>query len=302
MTRFTTLAAAAIVAAAPALAQTVTVETARGPADVPQSPERVVAYDIAAIDTLDALGVALVGVPDRVYVDYLEDVAAEAEVAGTLFEPDFETVNVLQPDLVIVGGRSSEQLDPLSQLAPTVDMTIPGDALVETALARLDAYGKIFGKEGEADQLANEFEGKLDRARAAVEGKGTGLIVMTNGPKVSAYGAGSRFGWIHQSLGLPQAVEDVEAASHGEAISFEFIRDANPDWLIVIDRAAAIGDEGDRAQQTLDNALVAETTAWQNDQVVYLNAAEAYIAGGGIQALSNALDRITESFDDAAAS
>jgi iron complex transport system substrate-binding protein len=291
--------AAAMVAAAPVLAQTVEVETARGPIELAQMPGTIVVLDVAAVDTLDALGVMPDGITDRLYVSYLDDVAAGAEVTGTLFEPDFEAINAMQPDLIVVGGRSSEQVEPLSAIAPAIDMTILGDDHVAEVLARLDAYGSIFGKEAEAEALAQEFETKLDAANEAVAGKGTGLIVMTNGPKVSAYGAGSRFGWLHQALGLPEAVEGVDEATHGEAISFEFIRDANPDWLIVVDRAAAIGEEGARAEQTLDNALVAETTAWSEGQVVHLDSAEIYIAGGGIQSMMRALDRVTESFRNA---
>jgi iron complex transport system substrate-binding protein len=29
---------------------------------------------------------------------------------------------------------------------------------------------------------------------------------MTNGPKVSTYGPGSRFGWVHAALDLPPAI------------------------------------------------------------------------------------------------
>jgi iron complex transport system substrate-binding protein len=119
---------------------------------------------------------------------------------------------------------------------------------------------------------------------------------MTNGPKVSAYGKGSRFGWLHQALDLPEAVETSSENSHGEAVSFEFIRDANPDWLLVIDRSVAIGAEGARADETLDNALVAETTAWKNGQVIYLNAADLYIAGGGARSIMNTLDLLIEGF------
>ena len=296
MARTLVLAVAALVAAAPALAQTVTIETARGPAEAPAVPEALVVFDVAAMDTLDALGATAAGVPDQVTLDYLQDFAANAEVVGTLFEPDFEAVNALAPDLVIAGGRSAAQVDALAQVAPTVDMTIPGEDLVATALARLDAYGTLLGREAEADALGAELNAKIEQARAAVEGQGTALVVLTNGPKISAYGAGSRFGWLHTDLGLPQAAEGLSTDAHGEAIGFEFIRDVNPDWLIVIDRAAAIGDEGARAAETLDNALVAETTAWREGQVVYLPAAESYVAGGGVQALSRNLDRVIEAF------
>lgn len=79
-------------------------------------------------------------------------------------------------------------------------------------------------------------------------------------------------------------------------MSFDFIAAADPDWLLVIDRAAAIGEEGARAAATLDNPLVARTTAWQEDQVVYLDAADAYIVGGGAQAMERTLDALIAAF------
>ncbi|TIW39052.1 MAG: iron ABC transporter substrate-binding protein, partial [Mesorhizobium sp.] len=91
-------------------------------------------------------------------------------------------------------------------------------------------------------------------------------------------------------------VEDVEAATHGEAISFEFLRDANPDWLIVLDRAAAIGSGEQNARATLDNELAAETTAWKKGQVVYMPAADFYIAAGGVQSTMRVLEAIRDAF------
>ena len=35
----------------------------------------------------------------------------------------------------------------MSDLAPTIDMTIRSEDLVAEALARLDAYGRIFGRQ-----------------------------------------------------------------------------------------------------------------------------------------------------------
>ncbi|SDE82217.1 siderophore ABC transporter substrate-binding protein [Limimaricola pyoseonensis] len=299
MLRLSVLFAAGL-AALPALAasaETVTIETARGPAEAPRAPQTVAVYDIAAIDTLTALGVTPAGVPDNLYLDRLAPLAETAEAVGTLFEPDLEALNALAPDLVIVGGRSSEQLDSVGRVAPSIDMTIWGDDMIEQALDRLKAYGDLFGKAAEADALAAQFQAKLDRLQAAAADEGDAMILMTNGPKVTAYGAGSRFGWLHAASGLPEAVEAIDEATHGEAVSFEFIAEADPDWLIVIDRAAAIGETGAGAAETLDNALVADTTAWREDQVVYLNSAEAYIAGGGIGALESAVDALLAAFD-----
>ncbi|WP_068118940.1 siderophore ABC transporter substrate-binding protein [Pseudoruegeria marinistellae] len=273
-----------------------TIDTAKGPESVPATPARIAVFDIAAIDTLSALGVPIVGIPQPYYVAYLDDVAKSATPIGTLFEPDFEALANLEPDLIVAGGRSSSQVDALARIAPTVDMTIWGDDHISQALSRLDAYGKLMDLEEKAAELKADFEQKLATARAAIEGKGNALIILTNGPKISAYGAGSRFGWIHNELALPEAKEGVDAQTHGEAISFEFIAEVNPDWLIVIDRGAAIGAEGESAAETLDNELVRETQAWKNGHVVFVDAGRIYVAGGGIQAVSGTLDELIAAF------
>ncbi|CUH74840.1 putative ABC transporter solute-binding protein YclQ precursor [Tritonibacter multivorans] len=294
---FMTLAALVTAGAVSSLAaQEVIVPTYRGDATVVGIPSKIVALDIAAVDTLDALGVELGGVPDKLYVDYLEDVAAKAQSVGTLFEPNFEAIALMGPDLIVAGGRSSDQYEPLLDIAPTIDMTIWGDDHVAQSLQRLKSFGEITGKTAEAAAVKAAFDAKLATAQAAVTGKGSALIVLTNGPKISVYGEGSRFGWLHSAVGLPENVQNVDAQTHGEAISFEFIAEANPDWLIVIDRAAAIGQDNQSAKATLDNALVAQTTAWSKGQVIYLKSANVYVAGGGIQSMMYTLDDLIAGF------
>ena len=287
------LAAALALAALPAFAQTVTIPTARGDVDVAPVPEKIAVYDMAALDTLDALGVVPAGTISNVYVDYLTDAAAGAEVVGSLFEPDLEALFALDPDLVIVGGRSSGHVGSLSRISDVIDMTIWTDPVAE-GLQRLETYGRLFNREARAAELEAAFNAKLDQARQAVDGQGKALIVLTNGPRISAYGAKGRFGWLHNALNLPEAVEDVDQATHGEAISFEFIHDANPDILIVIDRLAAIGQPGANARSTLDNTLVQQTRAWADGKVIYLNAADIYVAGGGVQSMNRTLDLLLD--------
>ncbi|MCV6584224.1 MAG: siderophore ABC transporter substrate-binding protein [Marinibacterium sp.] len=292
---FAPIAAVCLALGSAAHADSVTVDTARGPAEVPFAPQSVAVYDIAALDTIDALDVPVAATVDGLYVDYLDHVAAGAQALGTFWEPDFEGLNALSPDLIVVGSRSADQLEAMSRIAPSIDMTVGYDALPD-AKARLRAYGEIFGKTAKAQELEQALDARLAEARAALQGKGTALVVMTNGPKISAYGAGGRFGWLHRDLGMPEAAPEIGVSTHGETISFEFIRDANPDWLIVVDRLAAIGRPGAGAKATLDNALVHETTAWKTGQVIYLNAADIYIAGGGIQSTLRVLDDLIAGF------
>lgn len=274
----------------------VEIATARGPVEIAATPRRIAVYDIAALDTLERLGIHPAGIPDKLYVPELEAVKRDAVSVGTLFEPDLEALSALAPDLVIVGSRSAGRAEMTTKVAPTIDMTIDGNDLIGQARARLAAYGALFGKQAEADTAIAGLDVAVQAAKAAINGKGKGLIVMTNGPKVSTYGPGSRFGWLHSVLGLPPAVPTIDAATHGEAVSFEFIRDANPDWLLVLDRAAAVGSSEQGAKVTLDNELVAETTAWKKGQVIYLPPADFYIAAGGVQAVERVLATITRGF------
>ena len=295
------IAAAALVAALPAVsfAQTVTVQDAQGEATVPAAPETVAVFDLAAIDTMSALGIEIDGVPDITPPAYLSDVFEGAQIVGTVFEPDFEELAVMQPDLIVAGGRSQTQVAALSDLAPTLDMTIEAGDVVSEAKARATAYGEIFDRAEAADEAVATLDAEIAEAADAVDGKGDVLVLMANGGKISAYGSGSRFGWIHTVLNLPEARENLKTEDHGEAVSFEFVAETDPDWIFVIDRGAAIGREGEAAQATLDNPLVQGTKAGQAGQILYLDPAPLYLAGGGLRSMKVTLDEITQAFADA---
>ncbi|MFN7010211.1 MAG: siderophore ABC transporter substrate-binding protein [Allorhizobium sp.] len=295
VTRRALVAAGLCLLAFPALA--LDVETYAGKVTVEGTPSKVAVFDTAALDTLLAIGVMPAGIPSNLYLSELSGLKGKAEVVGDIFEPDLEALSALQPDLIIVGGRSSGKEKETVKVAPSLDMTMDGVDVVDQARARARTYGAIFGKQAEAERAVADFDAALARARAAVQGKGKGLILMTNGPKITAYGVDSRFGWVHKALDLPPAVDDVRgAATHGEPVSFEFIAKANPDWLLVLDRAAAIGTNDQNAKATLDNALVAGTKAWKSGQVIYLPSADFYIAAGGLKATERVLAVIEAAF------
>ncbi|MEO1240210.1 MAG: siderophore ABC transporter substrate-binding protein, partial [Pseudomonadota bacterium] len=277
-------------------AEDITIPVWEGEATVAKAPASVVAFDLAAIDTLGALGVTLDGVPDFKAPAFLEGAMGGVATMGSLFEPDLEKLAVLGPDLIVAGGRSQEAVGAMSEVAPTIDMTIWGEGLIDQSKARTSAYGAIFGKEAEADAINAALDDKIAAVQAAVDGKGAGLIVMANGGKLSAYGDDSRFGWLHTTTGLPAAFAEIDPETHGEAISFEFIADVNPDWILVIDRLAAIGRDGEAAAVTMDNPLVAGTTAGQNGQIIYLDSAPLYLAAGGANAMQIVLDQFVEAF------
>lgn len=289
----TALLAGFVALSTPVVAQEITVTHAQGETTLPGVPEKVVSFDFASIETLEAIGVDVAGLPGSNLPAHLEKYASDdyAKV-GSLFEPDYEALAALEPDLIIVAGRSSGAYEELAKIAPTVDLSNDWADFYGSIQANADIVGQLFDKEAEIDALQAETDAKVDAAKAAAADAGKGLIVLTSGAEVSAYGPGSRFGFIHDTLGVTPVIEDVEAATHGDAISFEFILEANPDMLFVIDRDAATGSGA--AAAILDNELVAETTAWKNDDVVYIDPVRAYIVNGGLISFGIMADQVAE--------
>ncbi|MFU8946502.1 siderophore ABC transporter substrate-binding protein [Mycetocola zhadangensis] len=278
-----------------AAATEISVKHVQGTTEVPVNPEKVITFDIASLDTLDALGVTVAGLPQQNVPDYLSEYAGEEYLnAGTLFEPDYETVNAAEPDLIIVANRSAAAYEELSKIAPTIDLTLDWENYLPSFRTNVETLAEIFDKDDEAAEALDEIDGKIADAKGKAADAGTGLIVMTNAGEITAYGPGSRFGWLHDELDLVPAVDDVEAATHGDPVSAEFILEANPDWLLVIDRDAAVGESGSTAQQVLDNEVIAGTTAWQNDQVLYLDSVPFYVVMSGLSAVNQMVDQITD--------
>lgn len=288
-------------AAAEVPAGSVKVQTAHGEAVVPQNPERVAVYDLGAVDTLSKLGVKIGASVDAQRLAYLDAPLKDAVKAGTLFEPNYEALNAYNPQLIVIGSRMAKDKvsSELAKLAPTIDMTAQTDNMKESAKARIDAYAKIFGKQAEGDALKAEIDKTFADAKAAAQGKGKGLVILVNAGKLSAFGPDSRLGgWIHRDIGVPAVDEAIKEGSHGQPVSFEYIKEKNPDWLFVLDRSAAIGEEGQAAREVLNNPLVAQSTAWKKGQVVYLPP-ETYLATGGAQELLNAGNLLKDAFSQA---
>lgn len=281
-----------IVAAQPEPA-TLTITHAQGETEVVQNPSTVLTFDLASLSTLHVLGVPVAGVPAFNMPDSLAEYASDDYLKiGSLFEPDYETVNAAEADLIIVAARSASVYPQLSEIAPTIDLTADWANFLESNYANAQVLGQIFDKSEEVEALWETIFETVEEVKAKTAEAGTALIVMVSGGQITAYGTGSRFGWIHDELGFTPVIEDIQQATHGEAISFEFILEANPDWLIVIDRDLAIGQEGEAAKNILDNELIAQTTAWANDQVIYLNPSNWYVVMGGTGAIQEMVDEI----------
>ncbi|WP_147533582.1 siderophore ABC transporter substrate-binding protein [Bacillus marasmi] len=265
-----------------------------GETKVKQNPEKVVVFDFGTLDTLDALGVEVAGLPKDYVPTYLSKYKDDKYAnLGAAKEPDFEKINELQPDLIIIAGRQQELYDKFAEIAPTVYMAVDTTKYMESFKENVTTLGKIFDKENE---VKAEVE-KIEKSVAALNEKGSklnkkALIILANDGKVSAYGKNSRFGIIHDEFGISPVDESIEVSTHGQSISFEYIAEKNPDYLFVVDRGAVVVGGESSAKQIVENSLVKKTNAVKNGKVIYLDANYWYTSGGGLVSVAEMVKEV----------
>ncbi|MDE4084795.1 siderophore ABC transporter substrate-binding protein [Planococcus maritimus] len=279
--------------------ETVKVTHELGETEVPKNPEKVVVFDFGILDTLDQLGVeSVAGVAQGNIPTYLEQYedTEKYENIGTLKEADFEAIHAMDPDLIIISGRQAEMYNEFSDIAPTIHLGVDTTDYMNSFTTNMETVGEIFGKEAEVEEelaaINEQIEGIQEKTASSEE---KGLIVLANEGKVSAYGAASRFGIIHDVFGVKQADEGIEASTHGQSITYEYILDTNPDMMFVVDRNAAVGNDAS-AKDSLENELVQKTNAYQNDKIIYLDPDYWYLSGGGLQSVSEMVNAIKSAF------
>lgn len=264
----------------------VTIAHPLGTATVTTNPAKVVVFDYGTLDTLDKLGIEVAALPKATLPSYLSKYKdAKYEDAGSLFEPDFEKLNKLKPDVIFIGARTASAYEELNKIAPTIQMSLDYAKYTASFEGNVGIIGTIFAKESEAAQGLQEINAAIAELKCKASGAGKALVVLTTGGKISAFGPGSRFGIIHDGYGFATADDKIEVSPHGQSISNEYIAEKNPDVLFVVDRDTVAGGEGTApAKDIIENALVKNTNAYKNGKIVYLDANYWYLSGGGLQA------------------
>ncbi|RAV27558.1 siderophore ABC transporter substrate-binding protein [Sinomicrobium soli] len=280
--------------------KTIAVEHSLGTTEVKQHPENVVVLDYGSLETLDVLGVPVAGIPKSSFLpSHLAKYRDDASIAdvGTLVEVDFEQINALAPELIITSARLQKDYPELSRIAPTVFVELDPKEYMSSFEKNVHTLAGIFGKEKEADEALDAIRKKVEAVRARTAGmEEKGLVVLSNNGRVSAYGSGSRFGMIHDVLGVPVASSDLQTSPeshHGRKISYEFIQEINPGYIYVIDRGAVVTKKP-LEKEAFENALVQKTDAYKNGKIIYLNPEVWYLSGGGIISVNRMIDEISE--------
>ncbi len=208
-----------------------------------------------------------------------------------------EKISALQPDLIIASARSAKVYDELAKVAATVYYNLDDKDYLNSLKSNLRKLGDKFGEKAQIDSALSGLDQKIAATRQKISKKpGNGLVLMFNEGKFSAYGAQSRFGYIHDVLGVVPAAKDLSSAVHGTPVSNEFILETNPDYIFVIDRSNAIHNTP-VARDVIENKLIKQTKAYKNHHLVYLNAQLWYISGNGIRSISEMTDEVAAAYE-----
>lgn len=267
---------------------TVEVTDNHGTVTVPVNPKNVVALDNRTFETLEEWGIELAAVPkavmpaDSVYVndESVQDI-------GNHREPNLEVIAAVDPELVIVGQRFASYYEDIKKLVPNaavIDLNIDvetkdgsaGENLVKGFKDITLTLGQIFDKNEEAEELIARFDQALEEAKAAYNGTDTVMSVIVTGGNIgfSAPHHGRVWGPLYDIFGWVPAleVENTTTDHQGDEVSVEAIAQSNPDWIMVLDRDAAISstEEHTPAQDVIENSpALQKTTAVSKGQIIY---------------------------------
>lgn len=283
-----------------------TVTHSAGETTIKARPESIVVLDMAALDTIDALGAGdrVVGTATSAVPTWLKDKEginySALTSVGSLKEPDMEAIAKLKPDLVVIGNRSAKYYEEFSKNFTTIDATHSwkvSDYSV-TVPKNVEMVAKAIGADAKGTSAAEAIRTKLAGYTGAAKDKGNALVVMTSAGELSLHDRGSRWAPIWDVFGFGEAYKKAtpDEGHKGDKVSFETIKEINPDWMFVVDRDAAIGkvNPGQTAAQVLDNELVKATNAAKNNRIVYLTPERWYIVMTGATNFPAMLDEIAD--------
>ncbi|MDU3175107.1 MAG: ABC transporter substrate-binding protein [Corynebacterium striatum] len=247
--------------------------------------------DNRAFEILADWDVKIAAAPLKLVPSAVRDVYNKDTVAadlGSHREPDLESLVAAEPDVVWNGQRfeqHQEDIEKLVEDVPVLDFEPRDDKdFFEELKRHTEALGQTFGHEEDAAKLIEDFDAAAKRAKEAYDPSKKVMAVNTSGGEIGyiAPKIGRTYGPVFDLIGMTPALEVPEGTDdhEGDDISVEAIAESNPDWILVMDRDAAVSKEGE--EHVPGDKLVNENAALKNvtavkEGNVYVAPADTYV-------------------------
>lgn len=239
-------------------------------------PERIIAFDSAAVEILYALGEQGRIAGTHTFVDYPPETADIPRV-GDAFNLDFEQVVAQDPDLVyIFFDRFVPELQDLG-LKVLYIKSLSDD--LEEAMEHFRLWGSIIGNPDAANDQISEIQARIQSIEESLADVEQGPRVYHHGFDFWTPGGNTLMARIYELLKADLVTSDLE----------DYVQ-ISPEELVLRDPQIIVTSEFNQ-QQVLDSDALAETTAAKTGAVVLTGRGSLDVAG---TRLMDAIEELAE--------
>lgn len=285
------------------LATPIVVKHELGTTSIAYHPQRAAVLDMNEADFLDQLSIPIAGMPKDYVPHFLQKYKDDQKVQdlGAIVQPNMERIYTLKPDIILMTPLQANQYQALSEIAPTVHYDINFNNSqqhhIEAIKAHLITLGQIFNQQQLATQKVDALDAKLAEVRKITANRPEkALVVLHNNGAFSNFGVQSRYGFVFNAFGVKPASTVVDTSLHGQPISSEFIKQADPDILYIVDRTAVMEHRPTIDAERMSNPLLRQTKAWKNGKVVFVDADAWYITAASPTSMHILIDDVIKGY------
>ncbi len=232
-----------------------------------QEYKRIVVLDPAIIETLYMIGaedrIVAIGTTAKSKI-YPEEKTKDLPSVGNIMNVSIEKVLSFSPDLVILTPMSSRNADNLKAL--NIPVLVNEVATLEDILKNIVIYGKITGKEKEANDLYKMKLKNLEDLKESVSKNPLnlkGTLLYSTSPMM-AFNEKSLPGQIFNLLGVKNIADNLTGDK--PIISSEFLLKENPDFIA---GSMAIESSNDILNS---NSIIKEVNAGKNKNIFIVDS------------------------------
>jgi ferric hydroxamate transport system substrate-binding protein len=180
------------------------------------APHRIVVMDFGLTEILLTLGVTplATSVPDWYRRTNVEPLLPEGVIdCGLLYQPNFELLEQLRPDLLVLTPAHTPLRAQLERIAPTLTLALSADGVEPWRQIAQETrrFARLLDREPQAEAAIAAAGASLDAARARLAAGGKGdrrpvyVVQFIDDRHLLVFGAGSLFGDVITRLGLRNA-------------------------------------------------------------------------------------------------
>lgn len=280
-----------------AVVQSFELHHSQGILTLKETPQVIVSYDLSVLDSLHALGISASAVPKSLYQGALQ-AYQDAPVVGTLFEPDYDKLKQVKPELIFAGDRSAKAIPQLEKIAPVASFTGDNQHYMDNFIANNMALAQAFGQQKKAESYIEDITTHIKQLHKTNTKQSAAFLFVIN-HSIIPHVPGDRFGYIYELTGLHSVLSAADVpeilrkritpdspefalAQQAREKQLKQLVSAEPDWIFVLDRGAINGAEKTAAKTLANHALMNQSKAFKQGRVIYLEPNPWYVISGGL--------------------